>query len=270
MKNILEKIVEKTRSDVSSRKKRVSEKDFHSFEEYHRSRKDFVGNLRKSSGVSVIAEIKKASPSQGVIREDFHPALIAQSYEENGASAISVLTEETFFKGGLVYLQEVSAITKLPVLRKDFIVDEYQLAEARAWGADAVLIIAKITDGQQMYDLLDAAREMELQALVECYDMSDWARMDFSCVEVVGVNNRDLETFQVDLHRGTELLKLAPESVVKVSESGIGRPEDLLKLAEQGVHSALIGEHFMRASDPGTELARFTAVFPEHGHLKMG
>lgn len=263
MNSILKNITDRTRADVASRKKGVSAKDFDSFEEYHRKRRDFAGNLRKISGVSVIAEIKKASPSQGVVREDFHPALIAQSYEANGASCISVLTDEPFFQGGLAYLQEVSAVTQLPVLRKDFIIDEYQIAEARAWGADAVLLIAKILSDRQMYDLLDAANETGLQALVECYDTNDWNRMDFSRIDVVGVNNRNLDTFEVDLHRGTDLLKQAPDNVLKVSESGIGRPEDLLTLAGQGIDSALIGEHFMRAGNPGKELARFTAVFSE-------
>ncbi len=261
--SILEIIVKKKREEVAVRKKAVGARDFQSFEEYQRPRSDFGAALIKPDGVSIIAEIKKASPSKGVIRDDFNPALIAKSYQENGASALSVLTDEPFFKGSLMYLQEVSAMVTLPLLRKDFIIDPYQIAEARAWGADAVLLIVKILDKNQLYDLHAAAREIDLQVLVECYDHQDWDKLDFDVISIVGVNNRNLDTFEVDLHRGISILENAPAGTTRVSESGLGNPEDLHLLKDSGIHSALIGEHFMRAEDPGNELARFTAIFPE-------
>ena len=259
--SILDKIVKQKRAELAVRKKAVGEQDFLSFEEYHRPRNDFGAALRKTGSVSVIAEIKKASPSKGVIRNDFHPSLIAKSYEKNGASAISVLTDEPFFQGSLMYLQEVSAVTQLPLLRKDFIIDPYQIKEARAWGADAVLLIAKILEKSQLYELHSAAREIGLQVLVECYDQSDWDLLDFDVISIVGVNNRNLDNFDVDLHRGVTMLAKAPAGVIRVSESGIGSPEELQVLRDNGIHSVLIGEHFMRAKDPGSELARFAHVF---------
>jgi len=254
--SILKKILTETRDEISRCKKKVSVKDFNAFEEYHRPRRDFRGSLLRDGSVSVIAEVKKASPSKGIIRNDYNPVLLAHDYQNYGASAISVLTDTPFFKGALSHLQEVSAISRIPVLRKDFIVDFYQIEEARAWGADAILLIAKITDGQQLTELHAAAEETGLQVLVECYDEVDFARLDFSFVSIAGVNNRNLDTFEVDLHRGVELLSRTPDDVLRVSESGLTKPEDLLFLKENNIHSALIGEHFMRQDEPGKEVQR--------------
>ncbi|MDG5766476.1 indole-3-glycerol phosphate synthase TrpC [Balneolales bacterium ANBcel1] len=261
MANILDKIVDQTREDIGRRRKKVAQHDFQSFAEYHRTRRDFGEALRDTDHVSIIAEIKKASPSKGVIREDFSPVIHARDYLENGASAISVLTDEPFFQGTLSYLQEVSALSTVPVLRKDFIIDFYQIEEARAWGADAILLIVRITDGQQLYELHDAATECGLQVLVECYDEADFDRLDFGRCTMVGVNNRDLDTFRVDLHRGVSLLNRVPENIVRISESGLNQPSDLMYLHENGIHSALVGEHFMRQKDPGSELRRFLEIF---------
>ncbi len=214
----------------------------------------------------MIAEIKKASPSKGVIRDDFDPAKIAGQYVENGASAISVLTDEPFFQGSLDYLEKVSEISPIPLLRKDFIVDPYQVKEARAYGADAVLLIVTMYEGSQLSELLAAAKEFGLQTLVECYLEEELTTLEWRDIEIVGVNNRDLTTFIVDLHRGIEILKQAPEGVVRVSESGIHQPEDLKLLLENGIHSALIGEHFMRQPDIGKALNDFMIKFED---LKM-
>lgn len=257
MNTILEKIVNKTREDLAGRKKNISAHNFFSFADFGRSRRDFSGSLSSGSGISIIAEIKKASPSRGVIREDFNPSALAITYTSNGASALSVLTDEPFFQGSLKYLREASSVSQLPILRKDFILDPYQVLEARAWGADAVLLIVKILNGEQLYELHHAAVESGLQVLVECYDETDWEQIDFDRISIIGVNNRNLDTFEVNLHRGLELLKTAPEGVIRVSESGIHKPEDLMLLADNGIHSALIGEHFMRSPDPGHELSRF-------------
>ena len=257
MNTILEKIVNKTRDDLAIRKKNIPAHNFTSFADYSRPRRDFSSSLKSGSEITIIAEIKKASPSMGIIREDFNPTSLAQSYTRNGASAISVLTDEPFFQGSLKYLRDVSEVSRLPILRKDFILDPYQMLEARAWGADAVLLIVKILGGEQLYELHHAAIESGLQVLVECYDIADWERIDFDRISIVGVNNRNLDTFEVDLHRGIELLARAPEGVIRVSESGIHKPEDLMLLSDNGIHSALIGEHFMRSQDPGYELSRF-------------
>ena len=261
MTGILEKIVNRTREHIAGQRRKVAAGDYSSFELYHEKRRDFGGALRTEDRISIIAEVKKASPSKGVIREDFDPVALARSYEKGGAAALSVLTEPYFFMGDPQYLQQVRREVLLPCLRKDFIVDVYQLEQARALGADAVLLIVKITSGNELYELHNAARELGLQTLIECYDEVDWDRLDFSQMEIVGVNNRNLDTFEVDLHRGVSLLQTAPQGVVRVSESGLNRAEDLLLLRDRGIHSALIGEHFMRCDDPGAEVNRFLAPF---------
>ncbi len=248
--NILEKIVEQTKSDLSKRKQNISFNDLHSLEGYEKQRINFKEALT-TDGVSVIAEVKKASPSKGIIREDFNPLDIALRYEEGGASAISVLTDEPFFKGSLDYLSAISKQVQLPLLRKDFVIDPFQVKEARAYGADAVLIIVAITQGEQLNELIASAKEFGLSALVECYDQEDFDRLNFSEVDILGVNNRDLKYFKVDVHRGTSILKQASEGTVLVSESGISTGEDIALLQKEGIHSVLIGEHFMRQSNPG-------------------
>ncbi len=259
---ILDTIVVRTREDVAVRKRLVTERDLHSFEEYHHPRRDFGTALVKSGIVSVIAEIKKASPSKGIIRSDFNAVSIARTYERHGASALSVLTDEPFFQGSLSYMRDVSSVSGIPVLRKDFIIDPYQVTEARAYGADAVLLIVRILDNSQLKELHASAVEEGLQVLTECYDRQDWDRLDFDLVKIAGVNNRNLDTFEVDLHRGVSLLATAPDGVLRVSESGLSTREDLAYLQQHGIHSALIGEHFMRAEDPGSELSNLTGNQP--------
>ncbi len=256
--NILEKIVEQTKSDLSRRKQKLSFNDLHSLEGYEKQRIDFKEALI-TEGVSVIAEVKKASPSKGIIREDFDPLDIALRYEEGGASAISVLTDEPYFKGSLGYLSTISKRVQLPLLRKDFVIDPFQVKEARAYGADAVLIIVAITQGEQLNELIASAKEFGLSALVECYDQEDFDRVDFKEVEILGVNNRDLKYFKVDVHRGTSILKQAPERTVLVSESGISTGEDIALLQKEGIHSVLIGEHFMRQPNPGKAVSELLA-----------
>lgn len=260
---ILEKITAQTKEDVYKRKKKVSFNDFGSFKSYEKDRISLTEALDKQDSVSVIAEVKKASPSKGVIRQDFDPLKIANSYIEHGASAISVLTDEPFFKGSINYLESISEISPLPVLRKDFIVDPYQIKEARAYGADAILLIATICEGNQLSELLAATREFGLQALVECYHQKEIEGLNWNDIEIVGVNNRNLSTFEVDLHRGVELLQKSPEGVIRVSESGLHKPEDLKTLYDHGIHSALIGEHFMRQPNIGLALKNFIDEFEE-------
>lgn len=248
---ILEEIVEQTVYDLKKRMRRVTFRDLESMEQYERERRAFGPALRDGKPISVIAEIKKASPSKGEIRPDFNPPEIAEAYQRGGAGAISVLTDEPAFQGSLEYMKQAAEVTSIPILRKDFIVDPYQVKEARAYGADAVLLIASITEGLQMQELLHAAKEFGLQCLVECYTREEVKNLNYELIDILGVNNRDLNTFEVDVHRGIELLHLAPEGTALVSESGLGTPEDLKLLFDEGIHAALIGEHFMRLADPG-------------------
>lgn len=254
--DILEKIYEKSKEDVSKRRRKVSVADFRSMEGYEHQRVSLYDALRREKGdsVRILAEIKKASPSQGLIRDDFNPRDLAMEYVENGASALSVLTDEPFFQGHLDYLLEVTRFVHVPVLRKDFIHDDYQIEEARAFGADAILLIATMLDPVHLRDLHQAATELGLECLVECYDERDVDSIDFQMVRIFGVNNRDLRTFEVDVHRGTELLLKAPSHVVTVSESGLKSPSDIKQLHEAGIDAALIGEHFMRQPSVGAAL----------------
>jgi indole-3-glycerol phosphate synthase len=251
MSNILEKITEKTAEDLAKRKQKVSFTDFNSFQGFEKNRISFKTAIEGKDTVSIIAEVKKASPSKGIIRPDFNPVDIALRYEEGGASAISVLTDEPFFQGKLGYLESISNRVQLPLLRKDFIIDPYQIKEARAYGADAVLIIVAITEGKQLQELQHAANEFGLDALVECYDQDDFDRLDFELTDILGVNNRNLKNFEVDVHRGISILKQAPKETILVSESGLSTGKDLALLKKKGIHAALIGEHFMRQKDPG-------------------
>ena len=251
MANILEKIVDQTRKDLIKRKQKISYSDFKSFGGYERERRSLKEALSDKNDISIIAEIKKASPSKGEIRSDFDPQKIAVQYAEGGASAISVLTDEPFFDGRLDYLDTVSREVDIPVMRKDFIIDFYQVEEARAYGADAILLIATILDGHQLQELHHAAEEAGLECLVECYNEKDLASVNFDEIAIIGVNNRDLKKFEVDLHHGIELLQSCPDRLVKVSESGLSNSEDLQKLYDAGLDAALIGEHFMRQDDPG-------------------
>ncbi|PAU93977.1 hypothetical protein CK503_09945 [Aliifodinibius salipaludis] len=251
MPNILEEIVEQTKIDLKKRKDKVSFNDLGDMELFEQPPRNFGEALQIENDVAIIAEIKKASPSKGLIRPDFDPQKIAGQYQEGGASAISVLTDEPAFKGSLKYLKIASEEVSIPLLRKDFIVDPYQVKEAKAYGADAVLLIATITEGSQLDELLHATKEFGLQALVECYSEEDIEYVNFEHVDILGVNNRDLRSFEVDLHRGIELLHKAPEDMVLVSESGLSSPENLNLLFAEGIHAALIGEYFMRQPDPG-------------------
>ena len=251
MATILEQIVEQTKIDIKKRKQKVSFRDFESFDDYERERRSFADALTSSDSVSIIAEIKKASPSKGLIRKDFDPKKIAGQYQKGGAATLSVLTDEPAFKGSLDYLKMASNEVSIPLLRKDFIVDPYQVKEACAYGADAILLIATITDGHQLQELHHAATEFGLDCLVECYSEEDLNLVNFEYVEILGVNNRDLHTFEVDLHRGIEMLNSAPDETVLVSESGLGSTKDLKLLYDNGIDAALIGEYFMRQPDPG-------------------
>jgi indole-3-glycerol phosphate synthase len=214
----------------------------------------FAEALRRTDRVNIIAEIKRRSPSKGVICEDFDAVRIASSYEAGGAGAISVVCEEDFFGGSLSSLADVREIVELPVLRKDFIIDEYQIYESATAGANAVLLITAILADPLLEQLLSLARELNLGALVEVHSRDEMTRAVRAGATIIGVNNRDLTTFEVDLTASMELAGLAPRESILVSESGITRGSDIRRLKEAGFAAFLIGEHLMRADDPGRAL----------------
>ncbi len=203
----------------------------------------------------VIAEIKKASPSKGVLRPDFRPREIALSYAVNGAACLSVLTDRDFFQGAPEYLQQARAVCELPVLRKDFIIDPWQVYESRAMGADCILLIAACLDDDQLRALNDLGRSLGMDVLIEVHDAEELERALAVDNPMVGINNRNLRTFEVSLETTLELLERIPDDRLVVTESGILKPEDVALMRENGVNAFLVGEAFMRAEDPGARLA---------------
>ena len=219
------------------------------------SRGRFAGALGRTDRVNVIAECKRRSPSRGILRADYDPAAIARAYAQNGAAAISVLTEPTFFDGAPEHLAAVRAEVELPLLRKDFIVSEYQLLEARAAGADAVLLIAGALDRRDLQSMIIRAEEVGLDALVEIHDAQELAIALDAGAALVGVNNRNLRTLQVDVDVSERLIAAIPPHDIAVSESGLKTADDLVRLRGLGYRGFLVGERFMTERDPGTALA---------------
>jgi indole-3-glycerol phosphate synthase len=223
--------------------------------------RDFKKAVSQKDKMNIIAEIKKASPSRGLIfTSDFYPDEIARIYEKNNVSAISILTEREFFKGEIDFIPLVKKVTKVPLLRKDFIIDEYQIYQSRVYGADAILLIVRILSLQKLRDYLKLANDLSLDCLVEVHNEEELKAADAAGAEIIGINNRDLDTFKIDL--GTTL-KLAPKAKGKVivSESGIKTKDDILLLKEAGVNAFLIGEALMESNDIGTKLKELQGVF---------
>ena len=257
MSDILNKIVAVKREEVALALGRKSLAAVRADAESRVLTRDFEAALRtKVAGgrSAVIAEIKKASPSKGVLREDFVPADIAQSYAEHGAACLSVLTDVQFFQGSVDFLKQARASCQLPVLRKDFMVDAYQVYESRAMGADAVLLIAACLDDAQMKDLEAIARGLYMAVLVEVHDAAELERALALKTPLIGVNNRNLRTFETSLDTTLALLDKMPKDRLLVTESGIQTREDVLRMRAAGVNAFLVGEAFMRAEDPGEAL----------------
>jgi indole-3-glycerol phosphate synthase len=262
MSDILDKIVAVKHQEVAAAQKRSPLEAVRFDAESRVLTRDFEGALRAriaAGQAAVIAEVKKASPSKGVLREDFIPADIAQSYAEgNGeirAACLSVLTDRQFFQGGIDYLKQARASCDLPVLRKDFIVDAYQVYESRAIGADAILLIAACLDDAQMADFEAIARGLGMAVLVEVHDAAELARALKLKTPLIGVNNRNLRNFEVSIQATIDLLPGLPADRLAVTESGIATREDVATLRAAGVHAFLVGEAFMRAKEPGEALA---------------
>jgi indole-3-glycerol phosphate synthase len=260
MTTILDRIVANKPAEIAAARARVSEAELDRRIAALPPPRDFRAALEHGHELRLIAEVKKASPSAGIIRGDFDPVAIARIYEQHGAACISVLTDEPSFQGHLTYLEHIRTAVAVPLLRKDFLIDRYQLLEARAAGADAVLLIAEILDDTQLRYLLREARELGLQALVELYDRANLPRVLAAGAQLIGVNNRDLRSFVVRLEHTLELAAIIPRDVCLVSESGLRTRADLEKLAAAGVRAVLIGETFMRAPDIGAKVKEFLGV----------
>jgi len=259
MSDILDKIVAVKHQEVAAAQKRKPLDVVRADAESRILTRDFVGamHVKIAAGLpAVIAEVKKASPSKGVLRADFIPADIAQSYAECGAACLSVLTDVQFFQGSVDYLKQARASCQLPVLRKDFMVDAYQIYESRAMGADAVLLIAACLDDAQMRDFEAIARGMDMAVLVEVHDQAELERALRLKTPLIGINNRNLKTFEVSLDTTLALRSQVGADRIVVTESGIQTRDDVLRMGAAGVNAFLVGEAFMRADEPGQALAQ--------------
>ncbi|WP_454279765.1 indole-3-glycerol phosphate synthase TrpC [Sphingomonas sp. Marseille-Q8236] len=246
---MLDRILETKRADVAARKATMSLADLDAKIETVSAPRGFRAALDAKTGHALIAEVKKASPSKGLIREDFDPPAHARAYEAGGAACLSVLTDERWFQGADIFLEQARAAVSIPVLRKDFMVDPWQVHEARALGADAILIIVAALDDGQMQEIEAAAIECGMDALVEVHDAAEMERAARLKSRLIGVNNRDLRDFSVDFQRTYELVGRAPEGCTFVAESGLATRADLDAMAEHGIHCFLIGEALMRQHD---------------------
>lgn len=263
MSDILNKILAVKADEVAAAKKHRSfaslRSDAESHTELRAQLRGFEASLRAKIDAGkpgVITEIKKASPSKGVIRADFRPADIAKTYEANGSACLSVLTDEQFFQGSVAYLEQARAACALPVLRKDFMIDIYQIYEARAMGADAILLIVSALDHGLMAEMEAVAHELGMGVLVETHDGDELTAALRLKTRLLGINNRNLRTFEVSLENTLGLLDRIPEDKLVITESGIMVPADVERMRAANVHAFLVGEAFMRAEDPGAELAR--------------
>jgi len=262
MSDILDKIVAVKRDEISLARRARDLPSLRRDAESLGGQRDFIGGLCAkiaAGGAGVIAEIKKASPSKGVLRERFDPAGIAESYAEHGAAALSVLTDVHFFQGSAAYLEQARAACALPVLRKDFMVDAYQLFEARAMGADCILLIAAVLDDALMADLEAQAQALGMAVLVEVHDGAELERALHLKTPLIGINNRNLRSFEVSLQVTLDLLPQVPADRLLVTESGILARDDVQRMRSANVHAFLVGEAFMRALDPGVALAALFA-----------
>jgi indole-3-glycerol phosphate synthase len=260
MSTILDRIVASKRREIAEARANVSEAELERRVSAAPPPRDFRAALEASQDVQVIAEVKKASPSAGLLRADFDPVAIARIYARHGAAAISVLTDRPFFQGDLAYLAAIRAAVAPPLLRKDFILERYQLLEARCAGADAVLLIAEVLEGPALPRLLQETYQLGMQALVELYDAGNLERVVGSGACLIGVNNRDLRTFVTRLEHTLELAPRFGPGHCLVSESGIRSRQDVLRLRAAGVRAVLVGETLMRATDPGAKLDELRGV----------
>lgn len=253
----LSEILEVKRNEVRKLKQNFSLSSFRSEEFFYTPSKSLKEAISNDSSISIIAEIKKASPSKGVLIENFNHLKIAEVYIENGANAISVLTDQNFFQGHINFLRDIAKFKTLPLLRKDFILDEYQIFEAKAFGADAVLLICEALSANQISELTHAAYECGLEVLLELHSADEISKIDFKLNNLIGINNRNLESFTVDVNTTINMLDNIPEDVSLVSESGITSVDVLNQIKYTRVNAVLVGEHFMKSKDIKQSLTEF-------------
>lgn len=256
MSTILEKIVATKREEIARARAAVPEERLRQQAAAAPPVRDFFAALARPGAIRLIAEVKKASPSKGVIRADFDPVAIARIYEAHGASCLSVLTDEHYFQGSLEYLRQIRQAVQLPLLRKDFILDPYQVLEARAAGADAVLLIAECLDDATLRLLHDRIVELGMTPLVELYEPANLVRVQNAGARLIGINNRNLHTFEVDLEHTLRMRRQIPTDRMVVGESGIRTREDVLRLQSAGVNAMLVGETLMACPDVGAAVDR--------------
>lgn len=258
MSDILNKILAVKREEISAAKRATSLNALRDRAQ-QQSRRDFIAALRQHNQQGkpgIIAEVKKASPSKGLIRADFNPTAIATSYQQGGAACLSVLTDTPFFQGSEHYLQQARAACSLPVLRKDFMIDSWQVEEARAMGADCILLIVAALEDNQMQELEAAAHQLGMAVLVEVHDGNELERALNLTTPLIGINNRNLRSFETSIETTLRLLTQLPSDRLVVTESGIATLQDVQRLRQAGVNNFLVGEAFMRADEPGAELAK--------------
>jgi len=253
MADFLANIVAHVRAVVEHRQKQTPLAALHNRPLYHRPTRGFARELSGDSR-RIVAEIKRSSPSKGLIRADFSPLAIARDYADHGASAISVLTEEKFFQGSLTYLEEIKNAVTVPLLRKDFVINPYQVTEARSYGADAILLIAALLDATVLRDLRETATALSLDSVVEVHNEEELERALNAGAEIIGINNRNLKTFEVSLATTEKLAPRVPGGILIISESGIDGAEQIRQVERCGIHNFLIGESLMRAPSPGEKL----------------
>lgn len=246
---ILDKIYQHKLFEIAENKKRIPLEVLKENMKGRRETRSFGTALKSHENICIIAEIKKASPSLGIIREDFQPVEIARIYEASGASAVSILTDEKFFQGSLAYITDIKKFVNLPILRKDFIIDTYQVYEARAAGADAILLIAALLSKDEIQRFLELAEALDMDCLVEVHSEPELENVLQTNAQIIGINNRDLATFSIDIETTLRLIPMIPAGRIIVSESGIKSRMDIVKLLENGVHAVLIGETFMKSND---------------------
>jgi len=260
---ILDEIIERTKEDLEKRKKEYSlewlGRSLASNPYPPRDVKSFLTST-KEEPIRIIAEVKKASPSKGVIKENFDPLVIAQSYSNSGANAISVLTEPHYFQGNLEYLTQIRRYVSTPLLRKDFIVDKYQIVEALVYGADFILLIAKALSTKELKELYEYALHVGLEVLVEIHDKEDLTKAMKCGANIIGINHRNLDTFEMDMKLCDKLIPMIPNGKIIVAESGVSNTETIKRLSAVGADAFLIGEHFMRQDSIEDEMKRFKAA----------
>lgn len=248
-RDFLSEIIEQKKNELKEKNTFLSYWQLRQQAENPHLNRFFEENISQEGRLNLIAEIKKASPSRGIIRDDFDPVKIAKIYQDAGADALSIITEEHFFEGKLSFINDIRLKTRIPILRKDFIVDDYQIYESYVHGADAILLIAEVLEKKQLTDFISLCHKLGLDCLVEIHNANNLSKALDAGAQIIGINNRDLHSFQVDLKTTAKLRPLIPSDKIVVSESGIRTPEDIALLKELGVNAALIGEAFLEAED---------------------